>query len=158
MNMDEKNLRVRVDDLSSALDAIPATFVVYDANDEIIICNESYRREYHPFEHLVKPGVSHTELQWLKVREGLDARAIGRAEAFVEDERSRHRTGPELEEWKNDNGRHIRMLRARLPNGSVVGIRFDVTDLREAQEELERQNEALRDARETLSRLANITS
>jgi len=156
MPKDETKLRMRVDELSTALDALPATFVVYDADDKIIICNDSYRREYHPFEEVVKPGVSHSELQWLKVRGGLDARAKGRAEAFVRDETVRHHTGPELEEWKNDHGRHIRLLRARLPNGSVVGIQFDISDLRATQEALERQNEALKVARETLFRLANI--
>jgi len=148
--------QLRVDDLSTALDALPAAFVMYDANDRIIICNQSYRSEYHPCEHAVRPGVSHTDLQWLKVREGLDVKAEGRAEAFVKDEQIRHRDGPEIEEWKNDQGRHIRLLRARLPNGSVVGMRFDITDLRETQEELERQNAALKEARKTLFRLANI--
>lgn len=156
MAKDEKQHQLRLDDVSAALDALPATFVVYDANDRIIICNESYRSEYHPFEDDVKPGVSHTELQWLKVREGLDAKAIGRANAFVKDEQDRHHNGPEIEEWQNDQGRHIRMSRARLSNGSVVGMRFDITDLRETQEELERQNAALKEARRTLSRLASV--
>jgi len=39
--------QLRVDDLSTALDALPAAFVMYDANDRIIICNQSYRSEYH---------------------------------------------------------------------------------------------------------------
>lgn len=155
MTKDKEQLRVGVDDLSTALDALPAAFVVYDVNDRIIICNDSYRHQYHPFENAVQPGVSHTELQWLKVQEGLDVRAKGRAEDFVKDEQDRHHHGPELEEWKNDQGRHIRLLRARLANGSVVGIRFDITDLRVTQEELERQNEALQEARETLFRLVN---
>lgn len=156
MAKDNKCLQVRVSDLSAALDALPAAFVVYDINDRIIICNESYRYAYHPFEHHVAPGVSLTELQWLKAREGLDAKAKGREAAFVEDEQIRHHFGPEVEEWQNDQGRHIRLLRARLANGSVVGMRFDITDLRDTQEELERQNMALKVARETLFRLANV--
>lgn len=142
-------------ELSAALEALPAAFVVYDANERIIICNSSYRQEYKPFEHFVKPGVSHTDLQWLKVKEGLDRNAIGRPEQFVADEQDRHRNGPELEEWQDDHGRSIRLMRARLPDGNVVGMRFDISDLRDAQRALEKQNERLEKARRSLFDLAN---
>lgn len=142
-------------DLSAALEALPAAFVLYDADEKIVICNDSYRREYRPFEHVVQPGVSHTELQWLKVKEGLDSNAAGREEDFVREEQIRHRTGPEVEEWQDDHGRFIRLLRARLPDGNVVGMRFDITDLRVAQEELKARNGELEDARARLAELAN---
>jgi len=102
-----------VDDLSAALDALPAAFVMYDANDHIVICNQSYRSEYHPCEDAVRPGVSHTALQWLKVREGLDAKAKGRAEAFVKDEQIRHRDGPSIEEWQTFE-KHRKSLSVRM--------------------------------------------
>lgn len=143
-------------DLSAALEALPAAFVLYDADEKIVICNNSYRREYRPYEHMVQPGVSHTELQWLKVNEGLDSNAIGREKEFVREEQIRHRTGPEVEEWQDDHGRYIRLLRARLPDGNVVGMRFDITDLREAQEELKARNGDLEEARKSLSKLANL--
>ncbi|NNE86661.1 MAG: diguanylate cyclase [Silicimonas sp.] len=143
-------------DLSAALEALPAAFVLYDADEKIVICNDAYRREYRPFEDLVQPGISHTELQWLKVNEGLDSNAIGREDDFVRDEQIRHRTGPEVEEWQDDHGRHIRLLRARLPDGNVVGMRFDITDLRVAQEELKARNDDLEHARAELFKLANL--
>ncbi|MEO0396145.1 MAG: diguanylate cyclase, partial [Cyanobacteria bacterium P01_A01_bin.137] len=143
------------EELSTALDALPAAFVVYDKDERIIICNSSYRQEYRPFEHAVSPGVTHTDLQWLKAREGLDAAATGREEAFVADEQKRHRAGPAREEWQDDHGRYMRMHRARLPSGSVVGMRFDVTDLRAAENELRAQNAELRLARSKLARQAN---
>ncbi len=140
--------------LSRALDALPAAFVVYDADDRIFVCNQAYTKEYTPFEHVVQPGISHTELQWLKVRKGLDANAIGREEAFVAEELDRHKNGPEVEEWTDDHGRHIRLLRARLPGGETVGMRFDITDLREAQLMLEEQKAELEAAQSELLRLA----
>ncbi len=152
MQDDQKIDAALLAQLSAALDALPATFVVYGPDERLVVCNSAYRREYHPFEHEVVPGVSHTELQWLKVREGLDARAAGRADAFVADEQNRHRTGPELEEWQDDHGRHMRMSRTRLADGSVVGMRFDISDLREAQNNLRKQNDSLRQARSALSR------
>ncbi len=142
--------------ISAALEALPAAFVVYDANDRLLICNEAYKRQYHPCEAFVRPGVSHDELQWLKVREGLDARAIGRPDAFVEDERIRHKTGPAVEEWQDDAGRFMRMLRARLPEGMTVAMRFDVSDLREAQLALEEQNEKLEEARQRADHQATV--
>ena len=142
-------------DLSAALDAVPAAFVLYDADEKLVICNNAYREEYAPFQHLIKHGVSHTDLQWLKIREGLDKNSIGRAEQFIADEQDRHRNGPEMEEWQDDQGKTIRLLRARLPNGHVVGVRFDVSDLRNAQRALEVQNEELKQARKSLSEQAN---
>lgn len=147
---------VSIDDLARFLEAVPAPFVVYDPDERIVVCNSAYKHEYHPFEELVRPGVTHTELQWLKVRQGLDKAAEGRAEAFVKEEQDRHRFGPELEEWITDEGTHVRLLRSRMADGHVVGMRFDITDLRRAEAELVEKNAKLESAQQVLFELANI--
>lgn len=147
---------VSISELSRFLDALPAPFVVYGPDERIIVCNSAYKGEYHPCEDHVKPGVSHTELQWLKVEYGLDKSAIGRADDFIRFEQEKHRHGPKIEEWQDDNGHFMRLLRARLSDGHVVGMRFDITDLRLAQKELEERNTSLRSAQRKLETIAMI--
>lgn len=147
---------VRISELSKFLDALQAPFVVYDPDERIVVCNSAYKSEYHPCEDMVKPGVTHTELQWLKVEQNLDRDAIGRAEDFVKHEQDRHRFGPEVEEWKDDSGRFMRLLRARLPDGHVIGMRIDITDLRLAQNELEERNQSLKEVQRKLESVAMV--
>ncbi len=147
---------VSISELSRFLDALQAPFVVYDPDERIVVCNSAYKSEYHPCEDKVKPGISHTELQWMKVEYNLDSDAVGRAEDFVKHEQDRHRFGPEIEEWQDDGGRFMRLLRARLPDGHVVGMRFDITDLRLAQQELEERNQSLKIVQHKLETVAMI--
>lgn len=147
---------VSLSDLNRFLEALPAPFVVYSPEEKIIACNEAYRREYHPYEHHVKTGVTHTELQWLKVEKGLERAAIDRPDTFVHDEQARHRHGPETEEWQDEFGRFMRLMRARLSDGHVIGMRFDITDLRQAQIELEKRNASLKRAQRKLKTVAMV--
>jgi diguanylate cyclase (GGDEF)-like protein len=147
---------VSLRDLTRFLNALPAPFVVYDVDERIIVCNAAYQREYHPLEHRVVPGISHSELQMLKIEHGLDSDAIGREEEFLKTEQLRHRQGPAIEEWEDDTGQFKRMLRTRLPDGSVVGMRFDITDLRLAERELKDRNERLKDTQRMLASAAMV--
>lgn len=147
---------VSISELSRFLDALSAPFVVYDPDERIVVCNSAYKSEYHPCEDKVMPGVSHTELQWMKVEYDLDSDAVGRADDFVKHEQDRHRFGPEVEEWQDDNGRFMRLLRTRLPDGHVIGMRFDITDLRLAQQKLEERNHSLKVIQQKLETVAMI--
>lgn len=147
---------VSINDLSRFLDALPAPFVVYGPDERIVASNNAYKREYHPYEDQVKTGVTHTELQWLKVNKGLVGEAVARGAAFVQDEQQRHRYGPEVEEWQDEHGKFIRLLRVRLSDGHVIGMRFDITDLRQAQIELEERNGSLKQAQRELETVAMI--
>lgn len=119
-----------------AIETLPDGFVLYDENDRLTICNEQYRETYPESAHVIQPGRSFEEI----IREGVRckqyAEAIGREDAWIAERLAAHAnpTGP-VEQLLPD-GRWVRVLEKRLPNGGTVGFRVDITELKQRQAEL----------------------
>ncbi|WP_029058435.1 diguanylate cyclase [Stappia stellulata] len=119
-----------------AIETLPDGFVLYDEHDRLTICNEQYRETYPESAHVIRPGRSFEEI----IREGVRCRqyaeAIGQEEAWIAERLAAHAnpTGP-VEQLLPD-GRWVRVLEKRLPNGGTVGFRVDITELKERQAEL----------------------
>lgn len=119
-----------------AIETLPDGFVLYDKHDRLTICNEQYRETYPESAHVIQPGRSFEEI----IREGVRckqyAEAIGREDAWIAERLAAHAnpTGP-VEQLLPD-GRWVRVLEKRLPNGGTVGFRVDITELKQRQAEL----------------------
>ncbi|MCA1243350.1 diguanylate cyclase [Stappia stellulata] len=119
-----------------AIETLPDGFVLFDKHDRLTICNEQYRETYPESAHVIQPGRSFEEI----IREGVRckqyAEAIGREDAWIAERLAAHAnpTGP-VEQLLPD-GRWVRVLEKRLPNGGTVGFRVDITELKMRQAEL----------------------
>ena len=119
-----------------AIETLPDGFVLYDEHDRLTICNEQYRETYPESAHVIQPGRSFEEI----IREGVRckqyAEAIGREDTWIAERLAAHAnpTGP-VEQLLPD-GRWVRVLEKRLPNGGTVGFRVDITELKQRQAEL----------------------
>lgn len=140
--------------MSIALDAMPTAVVVFDPDQRVVICNAAYRSHYHPFEDLIVPGITLEELLWLRVNKKLDQLAVEGGADFVAAQLRDHVSGPELDEWQDARGRHLRRLRTQLPDGCTLGMRIDITDLREAERDLVAQTRKLEAVQRNLQALA----
>jgi len=122
--------------ITGALDALDEAFVLFDAEDRMLFCNEKYRSLFSDFRDKVVPGTSFENIIRLGAQYGLYPEAIGRIDNWVTERIAEHRCGDTSIQRLAD-GRVLRVLERRLPSGQTVGFRVDITDLVNATEAAE---------------------
>ena len=127
--------------MREAIDAMPAGVQLFDDNDRLVIANQYYRDLYAVIDEVLKPGVSYEEIIRHGVKMGQFPEAIGREEKFVRRALAARRGGFHELVYQLDNGQWMRSSNIHLEDGSKVGFRVDVTDLKQKQFELERMAE-----------------
>jgi signal transduction histidine kinase/DNA-binding NarL/FixJ family response regulator/HPt (histidine-containing phosphotransfer) domain-containing protein len=127
--------------LESAIESMPDGFVIWDAEDRLVICNSLYREIYAISAPFIRPGVTFEEVIREGARRGQYPQAGPDLEGFITDLIARHRgDAPSLERLLPD-GRWILVTERRTPGGAVVGIRTDITALKQANAELARAHD-----------------
>ena len=120
--------------LRGAIDAIDEAFVLYDAEDRLVLCNDRYREIYADLADLIVPGARFEDLMRAGAERGQYAEAQGRVDAWVAERLAAHRRANGSFVQRLDNGRTLRIVERRMPDGHTVGFRVDITDLVRATE------------------------
>ncbi len=141
----------RVHDLlRDSIDALDEAFVVYDPQDRLVLCNDKYREAYSEVAHLMVPGAQFEDIIRGGAELGQYVAAIGRVDEWVAERLAIHLAANTTVIQKHSNGRTLRIVERRLPDGHVVGFRIDISDLIRVTEELQSQGEELRQSNEEL--------
>jgi diguanylate cyclase (GGDEF)-like protein len=144
--------------LAGAIEALPATFELYDSDDRLVLWNHALAETYpHIAPHLDK-GVTFEQLTRLTLEGDGQPEYADRAQEWLALRLAQRRRGVQPSKLMNNGrGRWLRMAETRLRDGSTVAIRVDVTDfeeqrraLEQAQQELARSRQRLEDAIEAL--------
>lgn len=122
--------------LTESIEILPDGFALFDADDRLLICNEQYRRVYPELAHAIRPGQHFEEILREGLRCGQFPQARGREKDWLVERLAAHRTSAEAIEQLLPDGRWIRVLEKKLPNGGTVGFRVDITALKQRQAEL----------------------
>ena len=124
--------------MSVAINALSDGFVLYDADDRLVICNETYRTFYPESAAAMTPGTRFEDILKFGLRNGQYADALGREDDWLRERMRQHMamTGPI--EQKLANGRWLRIVERPTLDGGRVGLRVDVTQLKEQQHALRR--------------------
>ena len=142
----------------AAIDVLPDAFVLFDREERLLACNQRYREMFPDSAPLMQPGVSFEDLLRHGLRNGHVPEAVGREEDWLADRLAHFRAADTIEENTLANGRVILESDHVTPDGGRVGLRTDITAIREQQAQLE----AARTAAEAASRaksafLANMS-
>lgn len=150
----EQERRLAEETLRDALDTIPDGFAIFDENDRLAICNDAYRvhyaasapaiREKASFEEIIRYGLERG--QYPEAGEGHEER-----EAWLQERLEQHRNPSGTVLQKLETGTWLRIRERRTARGHIVGLRTDVTELKEAEE-------AIRRSKAEASRLALVAS
>lgn len=136
---DELACKGQPDALSRALlegmEALPEAFVLYDAEDRMLICNAQYKRLYPAVADLMKPGLYFPDLVRESVRRGV-FKISDDEDNWVERRISFHRTGIGFFEQQLADGRWIQVSERRTPSGGTTSIRADITVLKARERDL----------------------
>ena len=114
--------------LEEALQAMPAGFEIWDAQDRLLRCNDRVREQYPTAARLLQPGVRFEEVVRASLAAGAIPSAKGREAQWLGDRLAqRARLGrPFLMDYQ---GQWIQVDERRMPSGRLVTVRQDVTEL-----------------------------
>ncbi len=135
-------IRRQADLLRVAIDTIDEGFVLYDPDDRLVMCNERYRQMYGTSADMLVPGQRFEDIIREGARRGQYKAAVGREEDWIQSRLRMHRDGNCTVVQHLDNGRVLRILERRMPDGHMVSFRVDITDLVRASEEAQAANHA----------------
>jgi PAS domain S-box-containing protein len=118
--LEEWQSQKRVHDLIyTATSLLNDGFLLFDADDRLMICNDRYRQLYAEIEDKLEPGVTFAEIAHAYA----DTLTFDSAEA--------------KEKWQQTNdGNWVRVIDQKLPSGGFVGLRVDITESTRIEEEL----------------------
>jgi signal transduction histidine kinase/CHASE1-domain containing sensor protein/DNA-binding NarL/FixJ family response regulator/HPt (histidine-containing phosphotransfer) domain-containing protein len=128
--------------LEGAIASIDEAFVIYDENDCLAYCNAHYRAVYAVSADLLIPGNSFEHIIRSGAERGQYTEAHGRIDDWVRERMARHRAANTTLIQQLENGRWLRIIERKTPDGYTVGFRFDITQLKMAQESAEAANAA----------------
>ncbi|QTN27482.1 response regulator [Rhodoferax sp. AJA081-3] len=128
--------------LVAAIESIDEAFVVYDANDRLLFCNEKYREVYSGAAEIMVPGKTFEEILRYGAQRGHYPAAAGRLEEWIAERLAAHRSGNTRLEQQLDNGRWLRVVERKTQMGQTVGFRVDITELKKAQQAAEAASRA----------------
>jgi signal transduction histidine kinase/DNA-binding response OmpR family regulator len=122
--------------LRAAIDSLPDGFVLWDAEDRLVICNSRYRDINGAVAHLLHPGLRFSDLARAWVSHGMLATRGADPEAFIEDLVRRHRDAAGHPERELQDGRWLRIAQRRMANGGLVVVVTEITELKQAMDAL----------------------
>ncbi|MGY6694812.1 MAG: PAS domain S-box protein [Roseinatronobacter sp.] len=123
--------------LTAAVDALTDGFALFDSDDRLVMCNQPYRDQFPRSGPLLKPGMQRADMIALRLKHKEYPDAIGKEQAWLAERNQQLRQDSNQVEQRLSDGRWIRAFEHKTPHGDRVGLRVDITPLRETQARLE---------------------
>ena len=120
--------------LRGAIDALDEAFVLYDPDDRLVLCNDRYREIYANMAPLMVPGARFEDIVRAGAEQGDYAEAVGRVDEWVAERLRAHRAANTTLVQRLADGRTLRIIERKTPDGHIVGFRIDITELVRASE------------------------
>ncbi len=169
LTMSQSHLAAAQQQLVDAIESLTEGFALYDAEDQLVLCNQNYREFYRESIDLLTPGMRFEDHIRTSAHRGQIAEAIGREEEWVRERVAQHQNPPPPVEQQLGNGRWLLVSERPTSEGGIVGVRADITDRKRSEEALNRahaeleqrvrdRTSALEAANEEVRRFAYIVS
>ncbi|MDP6709282.1 MAG: ATP-binding protein [Alphaproteobacteria bacterium] len=138
----ERELERSRDRLLDAIEASGEGFILFDAEDRLVLANPKYEELYPSEVADLVAGNRYRDVIRRCAYEGIVEDAIGREEEWIEERVRRHRSLVSVSELRICSGRWVRVGEYRTREGGIVGVRTDITDLKESQVQAEAATQA----------------
>jgi PAS domain S-box-containing protein len=141
--------------LAQAIAAINEGFVLYDADERLVLSNDRLLAFFPGTAPIVKPGASLEDMLRYGALHGDFPDVGGDIEAFVQDMLTRSRVpGYTVDELRAANGRWLHTSKSPVADGGFVGVLTDITKLKQREDELTRSEATLQEQAKNLTELA----
>ncbi|MES0824955.1 ATP-binding protein [Ruegeria sp. SCP11] len=118
--------------LIEAIESIHDGFVIFDQQDQLVLCNQKYRDFFKASNNLIVPGMSFEAILRDEVKQGQYPEAKGREEDWIAKRLELHANPNAQSEIELADGSWLKVSESQTSNGSTVGIRTDITELKKA--------------------------
>lgn len=120
--------------LREAIDLLPEGVVFLDSDDRYVLWNQKYAEIYATSADLFQPGVRLAETLRIGVERGDYPEAEGREEEWLERRLSLLENPVSRHEQRLSDGRCIMIEERKTQDGGTIGLRIDITELKEREE------------------------
>lgn len=138
--------------LYNAIETLPDGVIIWDDNDRLVFANSAYKAMYPEVADALTPGVSQADILQIGIRLKAFPDAIGREEEWLAEQWERYRNPSVDEVWRAD-GRWIRRLDLRTPDGGRIAVRIDTTERHAQMHALDDARQSLAEARDSLAQI-----
>ncbi|HET7883428.1 MAG TPA: EAL domain-containing protein [Acetobacteraceae bacterium] len=133
--MDAERRKSR-DMLDGAIEAMSDGFVMWDENDRLVTCNRRYREFYEISAPFIRAGASFADIIRQGALRGQYPEAGPDIEAFVQSVVEWHRGDNPATERALPGGRWLQIKEHPIPTGGIVGIRTDISTMKQTLSDL----------------------
>ena len=134
----EGEARKAVRRLREAIDVLPEGIVFLDAEGRYILWNKRYAEIYHRSADLFEPGRKLADTLRIGVARGDYPDAIGREDEWIQDRLALMFNPGVRHEQRLSDGRWVMIEERATADGGVIGLRVDITEMKEQAEALRR--------------------
>jgi diguanylate cyclase (GGDEF)-like protein/PAS domain S-box-containing protein len=120
--------------LREAIDILPHGLVFLDADGRYILWNQKYADIYKRTADLFKPGVKLADTLRVGVERGDYPEAIGHEEEWIKERVAKLFNPSKAHEQNLSDGRCILIEERRTTDGGVIGLRVDITEMKQREE------------------------
>ena len=143
--------------LIDALESIPESFALFDADDRLVVANRRYQELYADPARPFAPGTPFEDIARKTAELGGIPEARGREAAWLRDRIAQHRDPPNRIERELDDGRWIVVSEYRSSDGGVLSLHTDITEIKRRELEIHALNADLeRRVAERTERLSSV--
>ncbi|HWK44524.1 MAG TPA: PAS-domain containing protein [Stellaceae bacterium] len=139
-----------------AIEAFPGGFIMFGPDERLIACNTIYRRMYPEAAHLFRDGMLFTEILHEGIEAGIYRSIDATAEELFEKRLRGFRSPQASREQLLSDGRWVRIDHRRMADGSSIGLRTDITEMKRREADLAAALDRARDAETVAARQANL--
>lgn len=140
--------------LIHAVETMPQGFALYDALDQLVLCNSQYESFLAPNAATLSPGASFETLIREAATRGMFDREELSVEQFVVQQLVRHKMAARDQEIRLADGRWVLVTSEVTEDGGIIEVWNEITKMKKREDALRAAEEESRQARE-LSELAN---
>ena len=124
--------------LADALEYIEDGFIIFDANDRVVVCNEQLKRMYPHLAELMVPGTRFEDMLRSAIKDEKILVPDGDAETWIRERLAAHDRSTGSLEQNLPDGRWVLIKERRSSDGGYINVYTDITELKQRELELER--------------------
>ena len=138
--------------LRESIESLDAAFVLYDADDRLVLCNRRYLEHYgseetdaetiRRYEEFVQPGRTFEEILRFRIQQGSYPKLLDASDEWIQAQVVDHRKGRSNVIRELGNHHWVTITDRYTASGYLVCMRVDITELQHAKEQAEQANRA----------------
>ena len=130
--------------LEDAIECLSEGFALWDPNDRLVMCNQTYRDFNELCGDILKPGVKWLDLMRAGAERGQYAAAIGRIDEWLEQSIRDRKDLRANHEYEISDGRWCIGSNRRTRQGGIVVTRIDITERKQMENALQESEAFIR--------------